>query len=310
MITLDTTAVLEFGGTRIRVDPDRLHATVGGTDIDATSLIELRARLASALYAQLHIRNPGIAEAAPAASDALIEALIAAIPHRTVDQPVTPCPEAAATVQGEERRVVTIGGVRVLVPPAALLRTGDGTVAGVRLPSWRPRTTPGYLLALGPVGFAPSDRIARLYITADDADEALAVWRPLLAALDGVPHQAKALSDGAAYPRADALVAYVPAEWVDEVADRIRALLAERPPAATATSAFARRITDRLAQAEDPADARPSYRGLSFGQHRSRVLADALIRAGVERIPAAVAWAQDARAAGFDPEEPGRTIPA
>lgn len=317
MTTLErTAAVLLLDGSRLLVDAERMHASVDDTTIDASSLIDLRARLAATIYAHLHIRNPGIADAPPLSDDGLTEALIAAIEHRTVEQPVAPGAPGLATVQGEDRRAVEIGGVRVLVPPRELIHRADGSVAGVRLPSWRTRTTPGYLLALGPSGLTPADRVARLYIAADDPAETLALWGRLLAALTGHRYQAKALSDARAYPRSDAIVLYLPAADVHTVAARIRPLLDALPPARTAPSAFARRLSARLAHAEDPADSRPSYGGLSFGQHRSRVLAEALIRASTEGIPAPIAWAEGARAAGFDarpeghhelPAEPGGT---
>ncbi|PPH98202.1 hypothetical protein C5C56_11375 [Rathayibacter sp. AY1D1] len=307
MTALTTRSVLDEAV--ISVDAARLRAEVDGTVIEATGPIELRARLAATVYTHLHLRNPLLGETAGGDGQDLAPRLIDAIPHRTVLQPAPSGVLGSATVQREERRVVELGRVRVLVPEVDLVRSADGAVAGVRLPSWRTRTTPGYLLALGPMGLDPADRVVRLSLVADSAEDALALWGPLLEALaaSGARHQAKALSDPRAFPRSDALVVYLPADSADDVARRVTPLLDARPSPRTAVSAFAERLADGLAYAEDPADERSSYRGLSFGQHRSRVLAEALLRSSAETIPAADAWADAARAARIDPDRPGLT---
>lgn len=295
---------------RLRIDTDALTAAVGSARIEATSLSELRSELSAAIYTHLHVRHPGIDEAPTTGRQDLAEALIAGIPHRTVFQTAEGISAQQTAADGAPHRIVGLSGVKVLVPSVDVFHQADGEHARVRVPSWRTRTTPGFLLALGANGPVDPRAAERLYITCDSASEALEIWPSLLRALavSGVSHQAKALSASPAFPRSDAVVVYVSASDAEATAAAIRPVVERLPHPETPVSVFGRPLAERVTTAQEPNDPRPSYNGLSFGQHRSRVLADALLRSSREGLPLRQAWEEEAQAAHIHPHDPGRTV--
>lgn len=300
-------AVLESLQHRIRIDIAGLTAVVDATTIQSTSLPELHSKLAAAIYTHLHIQHPDIGKVRATRHQDLADALIAEIPHRSIVQSASATTVPETTIQGVAHSVVDLAGVKVLFPAPDVVRSPAGEVVGVRVPSWRNRTTPGFLLALGSRGFVDPRRAARLYIACDAAPEALEIWPYVLRALaaSGLSHHVKALSSTLAYPRSDAMVIYVSASDAVSATASVAPVLRSLSRPKSSPSVFTRLVTDRLALAEEPNDPRPSYHGLSFGQHRSRVLADALLRSSLEGKSLRAAWAVEARAAHINPHEPG-----
>lgn len=302
---------------RVSVDARRLTARIDATTLSATSHSELRSQLAGAIYTHLHVGHPGIETVPGTGHQDLAAALIDAIPHRTVVQAAT---VQAATVQAASKRtqlgtsvqgvphqVVELSGVKVLFPAEALVRDPLDEIVGVRVPSWRSRTTPGFLLALGAHGSVNPAAASRLYLSCFTASEALEMWPKILGALaaSGLGHQVKTLSSSLAFPRSDAMVIYVSANDSDAAVSLIGPALRSLSARDTPVSVFTHSVGDRLALAMEPKDSRPGYRGLSFGQHRSRVLADALLRASVEKTDLEPAWAVEAQTACINPHQPG-----
>jgi hypothetical protein len=317
-VTLNAPTPASFGQVlaslehRVSVDAHRLTAGIGSTTLRATSLTELRSQVAGAIYTHLHVGHPGIETVPGTGHQNLAAALIDAIPHRTVIQSASALAASARTqagtsVQGVPNHAVELSGVKVLFPEEALVRNPLDEIVGVRVPSWRSRATPGFLLALGAHGSVNHADASRLYISCVTASEALDVWPKVLGALaaSGLSHQVKTLSSSLAFPRSDAMVIYVSAIDSDAAASLVRTALSSLSAHDTPVSVFTHHVGDRLALAMEPRDPRPAYRGLSFGQHRSRVLADALLRASVEKTDLEPAWFEEAQTARINPHRPG-----
>ncbi|MGF4044777.1 T3SS effector HopA1 family protein [Paenarthrobacter nitroguajacolicus] len=319
-VTLNAPTPTSFGQVlaslehRVSVDAHRLTAGIGSTTLRATSLTELRSQVAGAIYTHLHVGHPGIETVPGTGHQDLAAALIDAIPHRTVIQSASASALAASartqagtSVQGVPHQAVELSGVKVLFPEEALVRNPLDEIVGVRVPSWRSRATPGFLLALGAHGSVNHADASRLYISCVTASEALEVWPKVLGALaaSGLSHQVKTLSSSLAFPRSDAMVIYVSAIDSDAAASLVRTALTSLSAHDTPVSVFTHHVGDRLALAMEPRDPRPAYRGLSFGQHRSRVLADALLRASVEKTDLETAWFEEAQTACINPHRPG-----
>lgn len=317
-VTLNAPTPTSFGQVlasledRVSVDAHRLTAGIGSTTLRATSLTELRSQVAGAIYTHLHVGHPGIETVPGTGHQDLAAALIDAIPHRTVIQSASALAASARTqagtsVQGVPNHAVELSGVKVLFPEEALVRNPLDEIVGVRVPSWRSRATPGFLLALGAHGSVNHADASRLYISCVTASEALDVWPKVLGALaaSGLSHQVKTLSSSLAFPRSDAMVIYVSAIDSDAATSLVRTALTSLSAHDTPVSVFTHHVGDRLALAMEPRDPRPAYRGLSFGQHRSRVLADALLRASVEKTDLEPAWFEEAQTACINPHQPG-----
>ncbi|PCC29057.1 hypothetical protein CQ010_10900 [Arthrobacter sp. MYb211] len=294
----------------VRVDLAANTARIGSTSLSAGSRSELRSQLSAATYTHLHIRNPLIENMPTTGYQDLADELIADIPHRSIWQQSGSPARQTVDVQGLKHHVVTLGGVKVLVPHHDVSRLDPSSEAAVRTPSWRTRTTPGYVLALGASGIDAEQVTARIYVTCDSAAQALELWPIVLDVLakSAGGYQAKALSSSLAYPRSDAMVLYVPDTAVQEIADRLTAATARISAPHTEHSIFTQRLSPRFSQAGESADPRPSHRGLSFGQHRSRVLTDALLTAAKNEMRLQDAWAFEATRARIDPRNPATNL--
>lgn len=118
----------------------------------------------------------------------------------------------------------------------------------------------------------------------------------------GTPFRVKVLSDPHAYHRADAGVLYLRRRDLDRIGDSIARIYQSvatglRPE----VPMFTRRLAEGLGMADDPAG------GLSFGEHRCRLIAEALWRSFVPGGPDGDRFATLANAfrdAGLDPAFP------
>ncbi|GAB3536470.1 hypothetical protein GCM10027403_17320 [Arthrobacter tecti] len=309
MITAsDTTFASMLAGTNLAVHGSGTSAIVMGDRIEAASPAELRSQLSAAIYTNLHIRHPGIEGQTDTVQDAdLIAQLCGAVPHQQIVQAVTESDVQASL--GPGHRTVMMDRLKVLVADDKLVRDDSGVVVGARFSSWRTRTTPGYVLALSQRSISAGP-VVRLYLARDSVEQTLAVWSLLLRGLDeaGIAYQAKALSSIAAHPRADAVVVYTARQDLAAAAEATTHATKAAPSATLPPSVFTRRLTNDVTTAYEPVDPRPAYQRLSFGQHRSRVLADALIRAAAEGRTVTSTWEEEAHAALIDPHTPGRNL--
>lgn len=294
---------------RVTVSEDGCRATVGDRSILAASPAELTHRLSHAIYELFHVGWPAEPDDKSRADqdDRLAAELLAATPHRSVRR-------AAPLVSADGEHVtVELDGVTVAIPrDDAELAAGqrDGQVT-VRLPSYRPTLSPGYWLAEGTRPLAKSRSVLRVYVHLRTAAAIVPAWRTVLCLLEdrGVGYRAKVTSNAAQLPRRDGLVVYLGGGALDSAA-----ALAERTSGiagiGTAVSAFAEQIGPGIAIASEPADTRPAMRGLSFGEHRARAVADGLVQHAVHRsggsAPGAVTLALIA--AGIDPACTARNL--
>lgn len=300
-------------GTRALIDGrpvrDRSHPTGTAPRTTAESALELRKQLAGAAYEVLHAGRPADAPDPPyhARDLAFEDRLRRAVPHpvRTARLPVV--------TSDPTTMVVLRDGVRVRLPRPAPVAPDEpprgpvGEVVDVEVPSHRAQLSPGFFVVDGTRTPDPTGPLLRVYVHLTRAEGAAAIWADTLSLLQDreVRYRAKVLSSPALYPRHDALVVYL-----DHRDRRHVAALAERVAGrwgvGTASPAFARSVGQGVGIAWEPADPRPEYAGLSFGQHRAHVLVDALFEARDGDRPLADVIAERFAVANIDPLLPSR----
>ncbi|RSM63054.1 hypothetical protein DMH03_13530 [Amycolatopsis sp. WAC 01376] len=283
--------------SRTRITADQV--TICGRKIKAGSRGELEQKLAAHLYATFHAGLPNTAsgKARLKKSHWLEQELAEAIPHTTT--PVT----AIAREDNGEQVLVEWDGVLVRVPRELAADTPDpGMPVRLLVPPARPGLSPGFQFVTGsrpPVFAGP---LLRVYVHLTDPAKAAFLWQAVLGSLElaGVAYQAKVLIRADEYPRRDAMVVYLPAEEADVarlIADTVRG----QPGTGEITSLFAEQLAPGVARAWEPIDTRFGMAGLSFGLHRCRVLAKALLDDSEQPEKAVL---QAFLAAGIDPENP------
>ncbi|MGC9441881.1 T3SS effector HopA1 family protein [Streptomyces sp. WG5] len=264
--------------------PDGTGVRLGDRDVTADRPRRLCQRLGTALYEVFHAGHafgdkPGILRRDPA----LEVPLARAVPHATT-------PVAARLLDGPAERgpapggrVAAVGGVRVRLPEE-LPPESVGGVSGagyhvLRLPTARPRLSPGFFLVDGSRGSCGPGPLVRLYIHLTDPGAAVRVWSAVLGVLEGleVPYRSKITSSRKLLPRRDGMVVYLGAAAWHAVPAVVGAVSAA--DVGTETSAFARALAPGLSLAWEPDDARPGRSGGSFGQHRSLAIAEGVVDA-------------------------------
>ncbi|HEY2060459.1 MAG TPA: T3SS effector HopA1 family protein [Amycolatopsis sp.] len=254
----------------VEVDLERNFAVVAGQELHAASRPELRAKLAGALYDHFHVGRTTSTPEPPG----FRTALTAAVPHESTSARGRVLSRAA----GEA--IVEIEGVRVRVPDSLITPGIEEETASIELGCVRPNLAPDFLLVDGSAGhgLTEADHTLRVYAHLLEPETATAGWHEILVFLEEnrIPFRAKI---SLRLPRRDALVLYLGREAWPFTAD-IAGVLARRSGLGNAVSAYARQLADGVAAAWDPVDPRPEFRGLSFGEHRSHVLADALLSPG------------------------------
>ncbi|MEU8971207.1 T3SS effector HopA1 family protein [Streptomyces monashensis] len=261
----------------VRIAPDATTARVADThNLAEDTSRHLCGALADALYETFHagLRLPQVRPRTWRDPD-LERRFAQVVPHCS-----TPVTAVWAGPSGPDGFVAEIGGVRVDVPASRLTagtqRPGDHVT--LRWPAANRAVSPGFYFVTGSSGPPRSRPLTRLYIHLTTPEDAPNVLGTVLRELErtGLPYQAKVASTEHQYPRRDAMVVYLGGEAgpaVDAVAGSVRGLRAT----GTSTSAFAHLLGPGVAVAHEPDDPRPGMRGLSFGEHRSRVLAEALV---------------------------------
>ncbi|MGW5126334.1 T3SS effector HopA1 family protein [Streptomyces sp. NPDC004069] len=293
----------------VTVTPGGLKAETAGQILEAETPQALARRLGPVLYETLHSgRDEPLAMKPRSLRDA---ALDAALDAATGDRTTTETGRFVA--RDGDHTIVLLDGLRVRAPAEAVADQ-DGTSVTVRVPCARPGLSTGFFLATSslpsPAGRGP---LMRLYGHLDNVEAAPAVWRDLISFLEdaGVPWQAKIASSPIVYPRNDAIVVYLPRPaW--RLARHCAQMLQETGLLAAGTSPFTRPITASVGCAFEPDDPRPVRHGLSFGQHRTQVFAEALVQyaaaPSAEYDSPADAIATAFIDAGIDPGEPARNL--
>lgn len=202
---------------------------------------------------------------------------------------VTPVEEKSLDVvlapgfnESKSRHDVVIDGLKVCINDSQLLtrkehlRAGDTT--RIKCPPLRPFLSPGFLYYGESFSLPPTVRW-RLYFSVADTQAALGLWPKivsLLAKLGLSSAHAKVGGTPRMYPRRDAIVVYLP-EWREDWANLFvqeTGNLVEH----NQVSHFVRVIHPGIGLAQEP-DRRAMGAPLSFGQHRSQILADTLVQA-------------------------------
>lgn len=293
----------------VRVTGGGLKAETAGEVLEADNPQSLARKLGAALYDTLHSgrEKPQTEQPTSLRHAGLDAALQEATGGRTT------VARAHFVAEGDGHSVVVLDGLRVRVPVEAVTeRSGDQV--SVRLPCARPGLSTGFFLANSsrpsPAGRGP---LLRLYGHLDSPDHAPEVWRRLVDFLEDadVPWQAKIASSPSVYPRHDAVVVYLPRpSW--RTARRCAELLQSTGLLAEGTSPFTKPVTASVGCAFEPDDPHPGRRDLSFGQHRTQIFAEALVRHAAAPVDEEESL-EDALAsafvdAGIDPSEPARNL--
>lgn len=195
-----------------------------------------------------------------------------ALGMRTVRQPVELIEERDGMV------VIALDQVRIAAPRSAVDRDGEGTHLHV---DWaRPALSPGFYLLTSVANPMPArpGALIRLYAHLASPGPAPGLLARVADHLESlrVAWQAKAASNRHLYPRTDALVVYLPrSSW--KAARGLAVELARSDALAEGTSVFAHPLSPSVGAAFEPADPRPGRDGLSFGEHRAQILAEAVI---------------------------------
>lgn len=236
--------------------------------------------LASILYTILHTGRP----ASSASNDSYLPAdieLEAALEEGHDDLFVLePCEIIA---RSGIKCLVTVSGIRVEVEERDL-QVRDGR-SYVRIPAIRQNLSPGFMLLNSTCNTARLQRngLVRLYVKLEDASEATTVWKPLarVMAEHDAPWQMKCISRSNGFSRDDALVVYGDHALLNQLLVELVDVVTQKLPKIKSPSInpWVHPLSDRVGLAFEPDDSRLEYANLSFGLHRSRVTAEALISA-------------------------------
>jgi hypothetical protein len=263
----------------ISVEPGGLTATVGTESLEADSAPALARRLAAELYQTMHVGRSESPSSRPRTyRDRDLDRLFAdAMPHTRTRTPAVIHEHRPE----QDQAIAELGGLRVRIPSSALTSTPPQALPGqatVSLPAARPGLSPGFFLADGSRGMERAGDALRLYVHLTHPEAAPAVWGRTLSILEEarLPYRAKISSSPHLYPRRDALVVYLgprarPA--VPLLAAELKGLAGVGP----STSPFTAEVAPGVAVAWEPSDRRPGRKGKSFGEHRTAILAEALV---------------------------------
>lgn len=289
----------------IEVSESLCAASYRGREITESGPAKLTTTLAQMIYSNAHagLQSERMTRPSTWHDEALERRLAAAVPVGRMRIRAELLHSDAGAL------LVDVGGVHLTVPAdSEHLESRTGNEVILVLPTQWPKRSPGFFMADSPKraykAFGP---ILRIYVRCESSDRALKVWESLGGILPSleVPWRAKVLSIPQSFPRNDAIVIYLnrPA-WHES--GRILEFLEENKLADPGGSMLASRRSAGIGLAFEPADTRPTYSGLSFGQHRSRLIADGVIRAARDNIDARTAVEESFRNGLVDPAAPWR----
>lgn len=265
----------------IEVSDDGLAAQVGPQTVSAEYPREMVRVLAEAIY-NVHHAGQKMSAVPSRLRDRDVEDVLHSVtPHRTTWAQVQFL-RAANDDAGNGQALVYYRGVRVWVPVESLGpdEVAPGDELTIPFPAVRPAVSPGFFLTEGSVGWTRGAQVMRLYLHVPTVDAAVVAWRAVLEHLEdtATPYRAKVLTAAEFYPRRDSMVVYLE-DTAPAMAKELVARVSSLGVLAEETSAFARCLGPGAATAAEPRDPEPSFRGLSFGQHRATLLATALLAA-------------------------------
>lgn len=269
----------------VSIDLDEVSARIDGELVEAATHRALEHSLAAVMYRTWHSGQTVDADEKRDRSlrDPVFETeLLEATPHAHTS---TTAPVVHPGSDGHGP-VVVLDGVQVEVPADAVLSTGPlelGQQVEVRVPAVRAALSPGFFLVDGGGGRGRTDPALRVYVHLHEPGPAPAVWHEVLTALEeqNVCYRAKISSSTALYPRTDGMVVYLgPSSWhaAELVARRAEGL----DGVVEGGSLFTHELRPGVSVAWELTDTRTQAQGLSFGQHRSRAVSEALVAHALE----------------------------
>ncbi|MDI9894855.1 T3SS effector HopA1 family protein [Rhodococcus sp. IEGM 1381] len=293
----------------ISVDLESTSAQYAGDTIDARTRGALIARLSDRIYVREHAgRDPKAAQFVKRGSGNAFEHDIASAAADFVS--VTPVD--IVDRRDADRWIVMHQGVRIAVPARSVTETRDG--ASIRLDGRRPRVSPGFFLVRGSRRpFVGRGTLVRLYCTVDNPVAALGLWRTLVRFLgeQDVPWQMKMISDAPLLGRNDSLVIYFPRRAWPTIPAVVEAI-ALSDTTSDRHSPFTTRVGPGISYAFEPADPDPRSTAMSFGQHRSTAVAEALIShaagSALTAKPKSEYLVERLAARGIDPTDLSRNL--
>lgn len=298
----------------IDLEPNGLSGRVAGREVEAATRRELENHITVALYDVLHAgQEMNLAQHPSRLRDQEFESrLYDCVRAHTTSVTGTVCEPAIAARAHEGAILVDRQGVRIWLSPGAVVAVngydGDlvaGTPVRFDVASARPALSPGFFVYDSPRVLDLSGPALRLYIHVTNPNDAVTVWRNVSerARATGIDFRMKVLSSPSLYPRRDAVVVYASVTDVQVLADIARSL-DQVTGIGGETSLFAYRLGPGRSLACEPADPDPLRAGLSFGQHRAAVIANAILSARAEGIDTETVVVQKMREANVDPERP------
>lgn len=251
--------------SRVRIDLNRRAITVGSVTTQHSERRDLLRDLGTFIYTHFHVghhHGEGLdigANRDVAYEEALCERYAGWSMRRTV--PVV------ATRRDDV--IVKYLGLRVRAPYS--LVDVAGSIADLTVPLISPALSPGFALARGPVDLSESDATLRVYLGAHDRDQATGIFHQVLQTLGSRRRwHAKVTSQENLYPRSDAVTVYLHVSELAALEDVAKA--APRTARPAPRSRFALPLGQGVSCAWNP-----DGRGVSFGQHRARVVAQILM---------------------------------
>jgi hypothetical protein len=298
----------------ISVSPDRRSAVVGTRVVSADDVTLLGPLLTEAIYDEFHAgrMRQTILPGGSLRDHAIEERLRDLMPYGETARE-TEVIEARAT-----EILVRLDGIRVWVPRSCLCEqavpTGRHAFVRVRLPACRPALSTGFFLADSATAWTPSQARLRVYVHLRNMTGALLAWAALLRMLADleIGYCMKVASSESVVPRRDGLVLYVDQDHC-EIPRRVAGVVASLPGIGSDTSVFATPVAPGVATACEPVDARPGMRGMSFGEHRAAVLAEAVLAHAAKRTSGSADSLTSAvldafAAAAIDPSNPAENL--
>ncbi|MFB7444242.1 T3SS effector HopA1 family protein [Streptomyces mirabilis] len=312
-LTIDSLApALAAVMATVSVTPDGRHATIGDEKLDADTPQKLAQQLSGMLYQLVHAGRdkPETSRPRTLRDPDFDRTLAEAMPHTSTLARATVLERAA-----DGSLLASLDGLRVVLPGGVLtteLPESLPAQVAIRMPAARPALSTGFFLTDGSAGTGTGGpHTLRMYVHVATADAAPTVWHGVLSYLEerSVPYRAKITSSPQMFPRRDALVVYLGPQG-RQAAPGLAACAAALPGLGRATSPFAHEVAPGVAVAWEPQDQRPGTRSLSFGEHRSGALAEALVKHAVrtDGVGRSATVEESFLNAGIDPLAPGRNL--
>lgn len=186
---------------------------------------------------------------------------------------------------------VNFSGVVICVPKEKILGGTPINYGGkilVTTPACRPSLSRGFFMVDGLYSLEQYQLEStnlkpprRYYIHTNSYNNSAIVWEHMLPVLNylKIPYRTKALSFPSGYPRNDAVVFYIPNQFDNSMRQALQFQLGNADCVEFGESIFAEKIMDGVSTSEEPFDIRVGYNDLSFGEHRSHVMAEAILNA-------------------------------